>query len=451
MSSQGKAYTKAQKAFIVRLKQSYDEERATQATVSTRNPAGRVAKGLQVGLSTVKTVIAEYNRTGTVVAPTPIPRGKPPYRVGSALETMIRERVRVLNRRGEYVSIRSLRGWLYQECGQVDIPVKTLWRTLKRMGFVHGASKRRSTLKERDDVIIARREYLRQKRANRKPDGGLYRPEVYLDETYLNVNHSKNNTWYFDTDGPWVNKPAGKGPRLIIVHAMTKDGWVPNAKLVFQAKKRTGDYHGQMNSENFSKWFTEQLLPNMPPHSLIVMDNAKYHNELAVDAFPTPKTGKAMLRQWLRAHHPTAYRDDMLKPELYKKCRQLCPKPKAMLDLIAEAAGHNIVRTPPYHPELQPIETCWGITKEYCAARCDYTMASLKPHLEAGLDQVTPAVCQGLIQKVREQEDKYWMEDEEDDNREQLDDIEPQLDDDGFNGAEEDYLEPVADDQFELS
>jgi hypothetical protein len=84
MASQGKAYTKEQKEFIVRLKQSYDEERGTQATVSTRNPAGRVAKNLQVGLATVKTVMAEYHRTGKVVAPSPMPRGKPPYRVGSA-------------------------------------------------------------------------------------------------------------------------------------------------------------------------------------------------------------------------------------------------------------------------------------------------------------------------------------------------------------------------------
>jgi hypothetical protein len=37
-----------------------------------------------------------------------------------------------------------------------------------------------------------------------------------LDETYLNVNHSKDRTWYFEPDGPWVNKPAGKGARLII-------------------------------------------------------------------------------------------------------------------------------------------------------------------------------------------------------------------------------------------
>jgi hypothetical protein len=38
-----------------------------------------------------------------------------------------------------------------------------------------------------------------------------------------------------------VNKPSGKGPRLIIVHAMTVLGWVPGAELAFEAAKRTGD------------------------------------------------------------------------------------------------------------------------------------------------------------------------------------------------------------------
>lgn len=84
MASQGKAYTKEQQEFIVRLQQSYDEERGTQATVSTRHPAGRVAKNFQVGLATVQTVMAAYHRTGQVVAPSPMPRGKPPSRVGSA-------------------------------------------------------------------------------------------------------------------------------------------------------------------------------------------------------------------------------------------------------------------------------------------------------------------------------------------------------------------------------
>jgi transposase len=449
MSFQGKAYTKEQKEFIVRLKHCYDEERASSSSVSTRDPAARVAKGLNVSLWAVKTILAEYNQTGQVSAPTSTLRGKPPYHVASALETILRQRVRELNRRGDYVSVRSLRGWLYQECGQLEIPIKTLWRTLKRMGFVHGTSKRRSTLKERDYVIIARREYLRQKRANRKPGGGTYRPEVYLDETYLNVNHSKDQTWYFEDDGPWVNKPAGKGPRLIIVHAITEEGWVPQAKLVFQAKQRTGDYHGQMNSANFAKWFTEQLLPNIPPQSLIFMDNAPYHNELAEDAFPTVKSTKSQLQQWLKTQHPGRYRDDMLKPELYQLCRQLCPPPPFLFDLIAQAQGHHIIRTPPYHPELQPIETCWALTKEYCAARCDYTLRGLKLRLEEGFDQVTPAVCHGLIQKIKDQEDQYWREDEEDDdNKELFDDGVLPTGENGFPETEEDFLEFISDEEI---
>jgi hypothetical protein len=160
------------------------------------------------------------------------------------------------------------------------------------MGFVHGISKRRSVLKERDYVIIAFSPYLRKKLANRKNTkiGGVVRPEVYLDESYINVNHSVEKTWYFVDDGPWVNKPSGKGVRLIIVNAVTKDGWVSNAKLVFQAKKSTGDYHGQMDYRNFLKWFKEQLLPNIPPRSLIFMDNAKYHNLSVEGVFPTPSS-----------------------------------------------------------------------------------------------------------------------------------------------------------------
>ena len=82
--------------------------------------------------------------------------------------------------------------------------------------------------------------------------------------------------WYWDEDGPWVQKPTGTGERLIIMHAMTKNGWIPNAKLVFKSTRKTGDYHGQMNHDLFSKWFSEPLLPNIPKNSLIVMDNRRF-------------------------------------------------------------------------------------------------------------------------------------------------------------------------------
>jgi len=61
----------------------------------------------------------------------------------------------------------------------------------------------------------------------------------------------------------------------------------------------------------------------------------------------------------------------MIQAELLAVCRQLCPKPTYALDRLAEAAGPHILRTPQYHPELQPIENCWAVVKHHCAAQCD--------------------------------------------------------------------------------
>jgi hypothetical protein len=113
----------------------------------------------------------------------------------------------------------------------------------------------------------------------------------------------------------------------------------------------------------------------------------------------------------------------MLKPELYKICRKLCPKPEYILDVIAENAGHTIVRTPQYHPELQPIEICWGVVKNYCAKKCDYTISILKIHLDDGFKQVTPDTLKGIFKKVRGEEDRYFQCDEiEDESSELLED-----------------------------
>lgn len=48
---------------------------------------------------------------------------------------------------------------------------------------------------------------------------------------------------------------------------------------MFKADTKTGDYHDQMNAENFTKWPTEKLIPNIPRNSMIVMDNAPYHSK----------------------------------------------------------------------------------------------------------------------------------------------------------------------------
>ena len=68
--------------------------------------------------------------------------------------------------------------------------------------------------------------------------------------------------------------PSGKGQQLIVVHAGGVKGWVPGADLVFGSKTNSADYHDEMNLEHFIEWFTQRLLPNIPPTSVIVFDNA---------------------------------------------------------------------------------------------------------------------------------------------------------------------------------
>jgi len=426
MSFQGKQLPAELVEAVVRLKKHYDEEKKASKFVSTKNPAKRTADAFGIGVATVKRIMSQYKKDANEVVVRIKERpGRPPSRICPLAQPIVREFIRTENLGGRRVSVDRVRKFLISEHG-IDIPKMTLWRALNRWGFSHGEGRRRNSLKEQDRIILARREYLRIKLANRNPDGTLKQPEVYLDETYINKNHSCRFTWYLKENGPLVNKPSGVGPRFILVHAITEKGWVEGAQLVFEAKKRTGDYHGQMNWDNFSTWFETQLLPNIPSESIVILDNARYHNVLDSDAIPNQNSKKKQLRDWLsRNGYP--WREDMLKSELLELCARLAPVPEYKLDQIAAKHGISILRTPPYHPELQPIETCWAVMKNHMADNCDFTMAGLSKRLPEAFAKVTANTCKGVISKVFEQEEKYWVEDEK-------------LDELYAKNAEEEYL-----------
>jgi transposase len=71
---------------------------------------------------------------------------------------------------------------------------------------------------------------------------------------------------------------------------------------------------GNVNSEVFSTWVTQELLPKLPPKCVIVMDNASFHKRLDIQ------------------------------------------------DSIRHA-GHILRFLPPYSPQLNPIEHKWAQAK----------------------------------------------------------------------------------------
>lgn len=406
--AQGKPLTPEDKKAIVALKEYFDRTRNDLEEQECPS-VERVVNALGFGMATVKRTMANHSRGVNFDKVEKIYRGRPQRVLSDSTQTLVRDYIRKANKEGAYITLEML--WLYLEevVPEQEFSIRTLGRTLDRWGFTFGKGVRTQRFKEKDHVVVARQRYLRKKIANRKGKG-MVRPEVYLDESYVNKNHSNDFVWYSDDDGPLIQKPTGKGERLIIMNAITKNGWVPDAKVTFKSTRKTGDYHGQMNQTMFTKWFREKLLPNIPAHSLIIMDNAAYHNVLSPVSAPTPSCKKEKIRSWLE-RNGFPVKDDCLKAELVDILTKVGPQPTYILDEIASKQGHEVLRTPPYHPELQPIETCWGIVKNEIARNCDFTMNNLILQLESAFDKVTAKTCAGLIRKIRDVEDAFWKDD----------------------------------------
>ena len=407
--TKGRPLCPEEKKLLVSVKHYFDRNKSEFG--SSESSAQMTADALGIGLATVNRVMANYRKDPDSMNAPPQLRGRPTYSVDISHQEAVRASIRHANLEGRHITLESIRTFLQEKSPDESFHLSTLARALDRWGFEFGKGTRTQHLKEKDYIVVARQHYLRTMRQNRIASGSrLIRPEVYLDESYVNKNHSNDFIWYSSEDGPWIQKPTGKGERLIIMNAITKDGWVPEAKVVFKSTRKTGDYHGQMNGDLFQKWFIEKLLPGIPSASLIIMDNATYHNILADYSAPIPICSKEKIRTWLEANKIPC-KDDCLKVELVDILRKIAPEPTYTLDVIARQYGHEVIRTPPYHPELQPIEMCWGILKNEVARHCDFTLDNLKCQLEHAFEKITSTTCQRIIKKVRSVEDRFWEED----------------------------------------
>ena len=99
---------------------------------------------------------------------------------------------------------------------------------------------------------------------------------MWIDEIWVNADHSKSEAWTDDTTKGIMKTPFGKENRLIFLHAGTSNGFVPGAMLLF-ASKKTDDYHEEMTVNRFLNWFETALIPNLTNKLIIVIGNALYH------------------------------------------------------------------------------------------------------------------------------------------------------------------------------
>ncbi|OQR80978.1 hypothetical protein ACHHYP_20840 [Achlya hypogyna] len=97
----------------------------------------------------------------------------------------------------------------------------------------------------------------------------------------------------------------------------------------------------------------------------------------------------------------------MVKAELLELARHNREPPQYACVAIARSWGHRVLFTPPYHPELQPIEIIWAVRKYTIARAPALTMAELSAKISSAFqDHVSDGTWLGAFSKVKSFEDK---------------------------------------------
>ncbi|CAC5370520.1 unnamed protein product [Mytilus coruscus] len=225
-------------------------------------------------------------------------------------ESVVRRTIHDMYKKKQVVTMPKLQQALKEK--DIDVSLSTV----KKEQYSKKGSQRR-WIKERQDIVSWRHSYLWKVRKYRQEGRNI----VYLDETWLNINHVVNGDWLdhpstslsaFEPPCKGCGRvlPTGKGTRLIILDAgSSEQGLIPGCGLIFESKTSSSDYHDEMNKEHFTEWFKDTLLPKLPPQSVIVMDNAPYHSHLVPES-RVPNTGSRkpeILLSCIHTQYKTSY------------------------------------------------------------------------------------------------------------------------------------------------
>jgi len=99
-----------------------------------------------------------------------------------------------------------------------------------------------------------------------------------------------------------------------------------------------------------------------------------------------------------------------VKSQLLERVQVLKPQyGQYVIDELAKAANKTVVRLPPYHCELNPIELTWSSVKNYVHMNnTTYKLQDVRKLLEEGVERVTPDMWKNFITHVKKEEDKFW-------------------------------------------
>ena len=369
-------------------------------------------------------------------------------------QLLIHRHLHAVTLENTFESCNTLRFALAAEQG-VEVSKSTVCRWLHALGYQYGRKHFVNSAPSYRWALIRRYIYQYAKALQEQEDGIAI--IVYMDESYIHAHHCSQFLW-FCLSSATKNEVRGdsKGKRIIIMHAMTKDGLLEVAgtepsniltelyhscALIFDEvcvdDVSPADYHDTINGDKFIGWLQQRLFPTVqklyPGKKMyLVLDNAKYHHHRGPDWFSPSSKTKGQLADFLRQRSVSSITVDGGRSIPASKfsadsrgqaggptLQQLRTAVKEHLAAHPEInttvpqqlmgdAGYELLYTPPYVSDLQPIEMIWAFTKAIVARQStrSRTAADCAVQTRQAMDQVTAQLCQKQIQHCH-----AWIED----------------------------------------
>jgi transposase len=278
---------------------------------------------------------------------------------------------------------------------------------------------------------------------------------VYTDETYINKGIGSSHSYFGANLNDEFNRSASKGERVVILHAITPFGplcdridgipiddlkWkgdtphpskrtdgLLTCECIWKASSRAGDYHDNMDSDNFLKWVNGKLLPTFhkkyPGKKMVLIcDNAAYHHKRKLGSFSS-NTKQQLIDlavklevkyidlPFTKLRYNAVMNDDSINNVEPQECGNVCRVEfnademanmalsstpfvpnidelklglllyikkhhqdllECEFEQVMKANGHVVLWTPPYSPDLQPIEMFWAQGKNFARESNSY-------------------------------------------------------------------------------
>ena len=415
--------------------------------------------------STLRAAVQQFVESGTLPEASTAHRGRgnPDHPLHSAntdqygpsleAELLMHELVHTQKTEGASVTATTIAAELRARLGLV-VDGSTVRRWLRALGYRWRHKRYVGGMKPEAKHVRIRQFIMEYAAALAEEEAGAV-VIVYVDESYIHAHHAQKKGWFHSSCRDVIGD--GDGKRLIILHAMTDNGllavpdtvasnWLSEpaltAELVFEEVLEDGqddsDYHNTMTGAKFVAWLRNRLLPTFAAlypgkRMVLVLDNASYHKprdeswisaarsqnkhelahqlmDLGVEQLTTVGASPRVVpthrfEAAVGAGGPT--KEDLLAA--VKKWLDEHPDHnRTVVEQLMDDAGHSLIYTPPFCPEVQPIELLWARVKRYVAARSTHnrSITEAREQTEAGFEEVTKLFCNSVVKHCHD-----WIDD----------------------------------------